>query len=252
MRDQILNSTLTLPSHSVFLNALGSHQTEVAERFFQALWHNYLKDKSATSLPYWSEQFESQATFNVVLKSLAKAGWIIAHSIPARNWAESQINEDKLLQYVSIDELEQVRAHNKFIKYRLTQNQATTNNSTRINGRTKDTGLVREGFRKSANTKWQYDVSILTEYQPVVQANLTKSMDKIAEMYPELRSDRASYDTISTDILHFHLHSFDKQFSAGERNSDSRGRNISGALSKVANPISCKDFRASIIIPKTN
>ena len=249
MRSKLLTGRLELPSYEKFLTAVGKHYTELASKMVQAMWYAYLKDKGSINLPYWADRFDNAKVFNIVLLSLSEAGWIESHAIPQRNWAEASLNQNKLLEYCTQDELESIRAHNKFRQYRLTAEESTLTKATRLNGKTVDTGLVREGFMQAGNSTFTYDQATLSEYRTVVQRNLTKSMDKIAEMCPNLRHDRASYDTISCDILDFHL-STDEVFTRGNNYNDSRGRAISSCLSKVANPISCKDFRALIVIPE--
>jgi len=248
MRDHILAGNLPLPSYEKFIDAIGLDYTRLADKLFKALWLNYLKDKGATSGTYWYDRFQSPGVFNSVLKSLSKAGWLNSDSIPARNWAEIQLNEDKLLQYVSLEELEQVRAHFKFKKYILTNEESTLTNATRINGTIRNTGLTRAGFAAAGNTQFTYDKQRMSEYSDVIQANLTKSMDKLAEMYPELRSDRASYDTISIEILEY-LQLSTETYTRGNNYNDSRGRAISSSLGKIANPISSKDFRSLLVMP---
>ena len=243
----ILEGRLELPSYQAFVDAIGLANTELTARMFKAMWIAYLKDKGNISLPYWADRFDDMKIFNQVLISLSQAGWIICHSIPARNWAEAQLNETKLLEYVSIDLLQRVRAHHKFTHYKLDAPVSTKTNATRLNGHCRDTGLVREGFMLAGNTRFSYDQHYMREYQSIIQANLTKSMDKIAELWPDMRHDQASYDTISCDVLDFHLHT-DQIFTRGDNYNDSRGRAISSSLSKVANPISCKDMRALLVI----
>ena len=243
----ILEGRLQLPSYQNFVEAIGTHYTELASKMFTAMWHAYLKDKGNISLPYWADRFEDMQIFNQILISLSQAGWIISHSIPARNWAEACLNEDKLLQFVSIDDLQQVRAFHKFQQYKLDRSPSVKSTATRINGHCKDTGLVREGFMKAGNTVFSYDQHYMAEYSTIIQANLTKSMDKIAILWPDMRHDQASYDTISCNVLDYHLTTTDK-FTRGNNYNDSRGRAISSALGKIANPISSKDFRALLVI----
>ena len=244
---QLLQGQLDLPSYQNFASAIGQHNTDLASRMFKAMWHAYLKDKGNISLPYWADRFEDMQIFNQILISLSNANWITCHSIPARNWAEASLNEDKLLEFVSIDELQQIRAHHKFQQYKLDAPTSSKSTATRLNGHCRDTGLVREGFMKAGNTRFSYDQHYMSEYRSIVQANLTKSMDKIAELCPNLRHDQASYDTISCDILEFHLNT-DQTFTRGDNYNDSRGRAISSSLSKVANPVSSKDFRSLLVI----
>lgn len=248
MREHILSGNLPLPSYTAFIDAIGLDYTKLTDRLFKALWYSYLKDKGAISGTYWYDKFQSPSTFNTVLKSLSKAGWLNSDSIPARNWSEIRLNEDKLLQYVSLNELEQVRAHNKFKKYMLTSEPSVLSAATRINGTVRNTGLIRAGFQAAGDTPFTYDKKYTHEYAEVIQANLTKSMDKLAEIYPELRHDRASYDTISIEILDY-LQRSTETFTRGNNYNDSRGRAISSALGKIANPISVKDMRALLVMP---
>lgn len=249
MRESILQGKLELPNYAGFSKKIGPEMAEIANKMFKALWLNYLKNKGSISLTYWSERFHNPRAFNIVLMSLSKAKWIESHSIPARNWAEATLLEDKLLQFVSIDELEQVRAFNKFQQYRQVNELTSVSNTTRINGRTRDTGLTREGFMKAGNVEYSYDAKYMEDNYDTIKANLTKSMDKIADMCPNLRHDRASYDSISVDVLDYHINNPKERFRGGRRDSDSRGRNIQGPLSKVGNYISCKDFRSLLVIP---
>jgi len=247
MREIILENKLGLPSYQNFQKVIGSEYAALADKMFKAMWYQYLRNKSSISTTFWSNRFENPIIFNKVLIALSDSGWIVSHAIPERNWGEAYINESKLLQYVTQDELETVRANHKFAQYILTKETATQAKITRINGKREFTGLVREGFMKAGNTVFTYDQHYMSEYKDIVQQNLTKSMDKIASMCPSLRQDKASYDTITIEILDYHL-TTDDEFTRGENDSDTRGRAISAALGKVANPISCKDFRSLLVI----
>ena len=248
MKEQLLSGHLDLPNYQAFVDAIGPDMANLADKLFQALWYQYLKDKGTINSTYWSARFNNPFVFNQVTMSLSKSGWLISHAIPARNWAEMHLNEDKLLEFVTQDDLEQIRAFNKHRQYLPTHELSTVDNLTRINGRTKHTGLIRTGFMKAGNSQYKYDTQMMQDYKFIVQSNLTKSMDKIAELHPNLRHDRASYDTISIDIFNHLVQSPDAVYTRGNNYSDSRGRAISSALSKVANPISCKDMRSLLII----
>ena len=249
MRNKLLLGQIELPSHEKFITAIGSYYANIANNMFVAAWRAYLKDEGSINLVYWSERFDNAKVFNVVLMSLSDAGWLICHSIPARNWAEASLNKDKLLEYCTETELTNIRAHKKFVHYRLVDNTSIKSKATRVNGSTKDTGLTRAGFCAAGNTRFTYDQKYMDQYSGVIRLNLTKSMRKIAERYPNMRKDEASYDTISSDVLDYHLVT-DDSFTRGNNYNDSRGRAISSSLSRVANPISCKDFRALLTIPE--
>lgn len=247
MKERLLSGHLDLPNYQAFVSAIGPEMADLADKLFQALWYQYLKDKGTINSTYWSSRFNNPFIFNQVVMSLSKAGWLISHAIPARNWAEMHINENKLLEYVSQSELEQIRAYNKHRQYLPTNELSTIDDLTRINGRAKNTGLIRTGFMKAGNSRYKYDTNMMQDYSFIIQSNLTKSMDKIAQLHPNMRHDRASYDTISIEIFD-HLVQSDDTYTRGNNYSDSRGRAISSALSKVANPISCKDMRSLLII----
>ena len=247
MKEQLLAGKLDLPNYQAFVSAIGPEMANLADKLFQALWYQYLKDKGTINSTYWSSRFNNPFVFNQVIMSLSKAGWLISHAIPARNWAEMHINEDKLLEFVSQQDLEQIRAFNKHRQYLPSMELSTIDNLTRINGKSKSTGLIRTGFMKAGNSQYRYDTQMMQDYSLIIQANLTKSMDKIAQLHPNMRHDRASYDTISIEIFD-HLVQSNETYTRGNNYSDSRGRAISSALSKVANPISQKDFRALLII----
>lgn len=247
MKEQLLAGKLDLPNYQAFVSAIGPEMANLADKLFQALWYQYLKDKGTINSTYWSSRFNNPFVFNQVIMSLSKAGWLISHAIPARNWAEMHINEDKLLEFVSQQDLEQIRAFNKHRQYLPTHELSTIDNLTRINGKSKSTGLIRTGFMKAGNSQYRYDTQMMQDYSLIIQANLTKSMDKIAQLHPSMRHDRASYDTISIEIFD-HLVQSNETYTRGNNYSDSRGRAISSALSKVANPISCKDMRSLLII----
>ena len=254
MREQLFLGKLELPSYQNFVDAIGAEYALLANKFVKALWHQYLLNKGSVSLPYWHDRFNNEAVFNRVLISLSDAGYIESHAIPARNWAEANLVEDKLLQFVTSTELEQIRATYKFHKYTLKEDISNKSTMTRLNGKTLDTGLVREGFMKAGNTKFNYDTSYISNYYDVIRHNTTKSMDKIKTIISKqggnFVSDRATYDTVSVEILDFHTFNPNATFSRGNNYSDSRGRAISSGLSKVFNPISNKDARSLLVIPE--
>lgn len=248
IRAQILDGNLTLPNHQQFVDQFGQ-DGNVAAKFFKSLWHAYLLNKGSVNLTYWAEQFGSVKNFNTVLKVMSDNKWIVSHSIPARRWAEAHLNEDKLLRYVTPDELAHVRAEKKFIKYQPEYLRSEINNLTRQNGKVMNTGLVRYGFQASGKTPFAYDLKYLTKYQDAIILNTIKGMTKVREFYPEMQSDEASYDAVSARIVEY-LVQHPEYYTMGSNYSDSRGRAIKEALSKVCNPIGYKDFRALLVIPE--
>lgn len=252
-RYNLMNGNLDLPGYNVFNKAIGSEYTELTDKMFQAMWNAYLLNKGGIALPYWSSKFDNPEVFNRVLMSLCKSGWVESHSIPAKNWAEAFISEAKLLTIVTPTDLVTIRANNKFRKYLITDATPTTTNRVRRNGKTTRTGLVRNGFNLAGNTIFTYDKDMMIEYYDVIVKQLVKGMDKVRgllkDLGRELRTDSASYDEVSKDLLDFYIHSNDT-YRLGENISDSRGRAIYQILKKVFNPISNKEARSLLVIPE--
>lgn len=250
-RMAMLEGRCPVPEQIVAL--VGHEYRRDIEAFFGALWFNYLKNKGTTSLVYWSDRFNNEKVFNKLLIHLSRAGWINTVVSPARNWAEVGMNEEKLLQYLTEQELQQVRVHKKFVHYILEEKDSTTQSNTKLGRKILDTGLRRPGFMKASNTRFSYDVEAIEDNYDVILANLCKSMEKIRDDMrskgKEMHLDLADYDEVSKQILEHHLYD-DREYTTGDNTNDSRGRAIKEALGKVFNPISSKDARACIIIPE--
>lgn len=248
IRTQILEGRLQLPNQDKFNNHFGQ-DGKIASKLFQGMWYQYLLNKGSVNLTYWAERFYSVKNFNTILKVLSDNKWIVSHSIPTRRWAEAELNEDKLLEYVTPDELAHVRATNKFAKYRPEYLESKHNNLTKQNGKVANTGLVRYGFEASGKTPFAFDTATLVKYEKAIIQNVIKGMTKVREFYPNMQTDEASYDAVSAAIVKDLVNNPD-YYTMGSNFSDSRGRAIKEALSKVCNPIGYKDFRALLVIPK--
>ena len=249
IRSQILSGSLSLPSQTSFEAHFGTTHTETVVRMFKSAWSAYLLNKGVINLTYWAKQFNSVEVFNKVLKQLCDNNWLVTHAIKERNWAEAELPESKLLTYVSPDELNLVRATNKFNKYVPEFVESKFDNLTKSNGDIKNTGLVRLGFKASSATPFQYDTDKLLDNVEAVIKNVNKGMGKVRHMFKDMKSDSASYDAVATDIVH-KLITSPSTYTMGSNFSDSRGRAIKEGLSKVANPIGYKDFRSLLIIPE--
>ena len=246
-RDQILRGSLELPGKSKFESALGEEVADMVNTMWNAIWHNWLVKEMPINSTAWYDRFNNPQTFNLVIMSLSKSGWIISHSIPERNWAEITLNTEHLLSYVTEAELKQVRADYKFSHYRMRNTVSKTADKVRLNGKTAKTGLVREGFMKAGNTAFSYDLNLLRKYKTPIQKNVTKSMDKIRQDWPDMRADETMYDEISLDVVEYIIEK-PRTYTRGECVADSRGRAISSSLGKVFNPISSKDARALLVL----
>lgn len=244
MREMILEGKLEFPGTAIFEKY--PEQEDDISRFWKAIWHNFLNENETNGL-FWYDELGIKV-YNDVVRRLSHHGWIKSLSLSGRKWASVELLPDKLLEYVTVDEIEDVKARYKYSKYLLELSAATKSAQVRQNGEVKRTGLVRKGFMAAGNTQFGFDMSKLSEYEDAVVANLTKSMDKIRGMYPEMRSTSSSYDNVSTGIYDWHQDNELEVFTTGDSISDSRGRAISQSLGKIANPISSKDFRAALVI----
>ena len=246
----LLTGELTLPNPEIFADKFGEDNLHLIERFFNALWNKYLLDgEGKVNTTFWYKQFNNRSLFNEVLRFMSRNKWVISDVYPARNWADVRINEDKLLSFVTPQELADTRAVKKYRKYKMGAKLSERADLVRVNGKTTQTGLVREGFTKASNTQFFYDSSKLSEYLVPIAQNTVKGMQKVRQKYPEMGSDSASYDVVAMEIVNS-IASQPAMYNMLGNKSDSRGRAIKGALSKVANPIGYKDFRALIVIPE--
>lgn len=247
-RASVLDGKLELPEQIVELS--GVEYYEVMNRMFQAIWHNYLKNKSSVSAVYWYDEFNNDVVFNKFVMHLSKAGWIKSVVEPKRNWAEIYFNEAKLDKWVSKDEILKVREYNKFNTYKLGKT-ATERQNTKTTAGYIDSGLKREGFKKQAKTKFKFDTDMLLKYKDAIILNVTKSIRMLELDYEAFRDD-VDYKAVSTAIVESHIFEANETFCTGGSTIDSRGRNISHGLRKVFNPISSKDARALLMTePKT-
>jgi hypothetical protein len=256
-RGYILNGTCPLPEQFYGLCDLDNEEMDLV---FKSLWVNYLRNEGSVSLPYWSDRLGNADEFRKFTTHLAKAGWTINETIPRRNWAEMRLNKEKLLEYVTAEELDIVREAFKLDQYKMNKSKSSTVDMVKLGKEKKATGIVRKGFAKAGNSKFKYDVTMIKKYkQPIIQ-NLVKSMTKLqAESYNkkkfkkplDLFSKATDYAVVNKTLLDYYVE-FDGWYTTGTNISDSRGRAISNALKKVFNPISNKDARALLVSEKND
>lgn len=236
---------LDIPEVEVLEKNLTTDQIKTAERFWDALWTTYVRNKGTTSLIYWAEQMQDPIAMNKMLIILKD--WVISDVVPERNWAQVQLNEDKLLTVFTESMLVEHRQELKFKKYVPTFKVSEEADLVRSNGVVSKTGLVRTGFMKSGQTQYYYDVEMLRKYREGVIQNVNKGMIKMRESH-KLELDDASYDQVAEGIVDY-LSKEPELFTQGISYIDSRGRAIKESLKYVANPIGYKDFRSLLTIP---
>ena len=244
MRQTLLEGNLNYPGSALLIKY--ESQKEDILAFWNAVWLNYLNNQETNGL-IWYERL-GRKLYNKLVRGLCHHGWVNSNSLTGRKWASVELNADKLLEFVTQEELMEICANYKYKKYLLECANSTYSKKVKQNGKTKYTGLVREGFRDAGRTQFGYDMKALDKYKKAVRLNLTKSMDKIRNVYPEMKSDDASYDNVCTGIYDWHSTNSNEVFTTGNNINDSRGRAISNALTKVMNPITFKDARAALVI----
>jgi hypothetical protein len=247
----LLLGKLPLPSRDKFVETFGIAGAELGDSILSSCWHQYLLngDKGSINGIHWAESTSNATLLNSTLRILSKNRWIIVTSVPKYRWSDIKINESKLLEYLTPDELMSVRKHKKFVKYMPTfDDTPSPTNLTRVNGKVRSTGLIRYGFAAAKDTQYYYDIETLRKYADPIAMNVVKGMSKCRELWTDMTSIEADYDAISIDIVN-DLASTPQLMTIGNNTSDSRGRAIKSGLSKVANPIGYKDFRALLSIP---
>lgn len=237
---------LDLPNYDLLVKNLTEEQLDVAERFWGALWNVYVRNKGSTSSIYWMEQMADALAFNKLMIILQD--YLQSDVIPERNWAQVCLNEDKLLELFDEQELTAYRKSFKLKQYTPEFKESVASKLVRINGQVQKTGLIRKGFMKAGHTQYYYDTAYLSKYKEAVVRETNKGMIKMRDMHPDLPPDDAVYDLIAEEIV---LGMIDNPqlMTQGVSYLDSRGRAIKESLSKVANPIGYKAFRALLTIP---
>lgn len=244
MREQILSGILPCPIVTL-IEENPTFESKILT-YWKSLWVNFLAGNEVNGLIWYDEL--GYTLYNQLVRTLCSHGWITSDSRTGRKWASAQLSKDKLLEFVTEDELVSVITAKKYTKYTLECEEARASTLVKQNGITKRTGLIRKGFRDAGNTQFGYDMAKLSEYEEAVKKNIVKSMDKVRDVYPEMQNQDFSYDNVAVGIFEWHKDNAHEVFTTGDNINDSRGRAISQCLKKVFNPISSKDARASLII----
>jgi len=222
--------------------------TDETDRLVKALDRAYV-NKSSISIPYWEDQLgvEFIELFTFVCVDLLNV-------VIKRKYASIAIDSRVMLQFIgSIAKVIEYRQLAKLDRYmpRL-ELDAQSADLVKTPSGIKRTGLVRNGFAKSANVEYSYDIPMLTKYYDAILLNTQKSMLKIADKYPHVLEDSSGYAEISELVLAEIANDPLAKYNLEGNTSDQRGRVIYGALKRVFNPIGYKDARALMVIaPRT-
>ena len=255
-REQLLNGKCSMPTIKG-LQSKDKKAYEQLELMFNAAWYTYLKEgaKGTINMPYWAKRVANPLVLNIALKLLSKEGYLVITTQPHRNWSEAKLNERKLLEYVTEQELSTIRKYNKHQKYLLDYTDEVNTDKeaakVQIAGRISKTGLYMKGFAEAAQTAFKFDTVYMKKYYKYVLQLVNYGIEKTINKYPAILKDKANYAEVGKEILEHYIYS-DSIYNAGSRASDSRGRDISGMLNKIGNPIGFKIMRSMLIIPTYN
>jgi len=222
--------------------------TDETDRLLLALDRAYI-NKSSIALPYWADQLgvEFMEQFTFICEKLLTV-------VIKRKYASIAIDNRVMLSFIgSITKAIEYRQLAKLDYYMPTFVESVQPvNLVKTPSGTKPTGIVRNGFAKSANITYTYDVAMLTKYYDAILLNTQKSMLKIAKKYPYVLEDSSGYAEISELVLQEISNDPYAKYNLECNISDQRGRSIYGALRRVFNPIGYKDARALMCIaPRT-
>jgi hypothetical protein len=251
IRAQILDGNLQLPTITGLNDITTVEQRIQIDAMFRALWNAYLLKGPGTPIntPFWVKRINNVKLVNLVLKLLSQNNWIISRSLPNNNWAEAYLNQEKFLQYVTMEELTLVRKYKKFRKYMPSYKESTKSTQTKLGSEYLDTGLVRDGFMATGNSEYSYDTVMMEQYKDIVSPLITKGIDKMISRYPQITADLANYKTVGEDIVEALIYE-QGIYTGGNRTNDPRGRNNRGDLDKIGNPVGFKIMRALLQIPE--
>ena len=220
--------------------------TEVRQ-IVQALEASWTAGSNSLSTPYWAQKVGHKLLNNFIY-ALVKADWLTSRANAKQKWGEFSLNQDMLDNYLTIEEQTAFRTKARTHKYKMRCiTERSDDNLVKTPSGVKPTGLRRPGFAKCVTQQFKLDTHYISKYYNAVQANLVKSITKMAEKYPDIECDPAHYGIISKELLDYYLFNPDNSYTCEKNISDSRGRAIYQTLKRVFNPISSKDARSMLI-----
>ena len=236
-REQLLNGICEFPQQILNILHAEGPIVDLIMEFWDALWNSFLRDKNISAL-VWADKFNDETFFAQLLMHLSKANWI--HIRVDNNYATIEFNNDKLLKWLTQDEINHMKFGSKTAHYRMRKSKSILSRLVKIGNTRKETGLVREGFMKAGNNPFSYDCEYIKEYVPYIAYNIDKAYN--------IGVKEITYNEIVHDLAEYYAKVND-EFTLGNNLIDSRGRSIFQCSKRVFNPVSHKDARASLICP---
>ena len=238
-REEILNGIISFPNQIMEIINPEPNIKELILDFWEALVNNFMLEKTVDTI-LWYNKINNKDIFNILLYHLSKSGWIDV--ITEMNYSCIELRKEKILKWVTDEEIQNIRFRNKFIKYRYKYEPSEISTLVKINGSIKETGLVREGFRLAGTHKFKLDCKYLHQLFDDIQNNIFHGLKPTEK--------DISYDEVGKELLNFYSVAND-DFNLNKCLIDSRGRAIYQCTKKIFNPISSKDCRAMIKLEPT-
>lgn len=220
------------------------------QAFLSALDRAVENGTFSLSLVHWGQILNSEKLVRLTYV-LSHMGFVISNV--KRNWSELIINQDKLYEYISKNEIDAKRKYIKFRKYAMVEDTkdypATL---VKVGKEIKKTGLSRMGFAKVAKNTFKLDRTKLDEYFEPIYQNVVKTITRAIEknkLKDPYFDDKANFEQVAREVLNYYK-DHDGSYNLEYNLSDARGRAIFGTLKRIANPISSKDIRALLVVPE--
>jgi hypothetical protein len=239
-----------------------SIQMKFFSELFQVLINKFI-NMDSIAITYWFDMNPDRVHWNVFLKKMTELGWIDSQVGQKKNWVDVNLVESKVMEYITEEELVQLRLDKGYKKYMLQspekskyslegEDKKYTPNLMKTVKGLKEVDNHMYGFARTASTKWQYDVKAIQQNYKLCLSETVKGMLKTVKQYPQIHQNKANYGEVSRLILENLVENPDGTYVSGQNRLDPRLRNSHGCLSKVFNPIGYKAARAVLVIPEEN
>jgi len=229
-------------------NAKYANLTE-NEHILNALEWHWVNGNQPMSTPYWADKV-GHSNLDKFIFALSDSGWLVSKANARMKWGEFHLSQTMIDKHFSREEQLTYKVKARTNKYAMRYKENLQEAQVKTADGIKATGLIRKGFAVCSNQPFQLDVAPLVKYYDAVLANLTKSMDKIMVKWPSIKQDASNYAVISKELLDYYVFNENNIYNLEGNTSDSRGRAIYNGIKRVGNPISNKDFRSCLVVPK--
>lgn len=158
------------------------------------------------------------------------------------------------IQLLDKDAVESWRLKEKIKLYAMREDtNVYPDNLTKVNGKLIDTGLVRKGFAKVAKRTFTLDTQYLKKYRRPIMQNLVKGITKSVEkgtIGDKFWADSRNYLELAELMLEYYTLDDSRRYNFERNLGESRGRSNLQIQKRIGNPITYKDFRAIMRVPK--